>query len=302
MNISPKTVGAIAGAMAAAAYGLNPLFAIPLYKMGLTPTMVLFYRFALAALMLVPVLWLKRCKFALTKNEAVASFAGSALMVTSSLCLYTSFKYMDIGLSMTLLFLYPVFVAVIMSTAFGEKLSLAIISSIILALSGLAMVTLPGKGGDSQLFITWTGVMLAVGSALSYAFYIVAVRKSSMRNLSSEKLTFYTAVFAVPFFLILLDCGTSVPLPDSWSMGWNLLGVAFFPTVVALVFMAVAIEKIGATPAAILGVLEPVTGLLVGILLFGEKLTVLSTLGIVLIFSSVLLVIAGDRKKADKTR
>jgi len=65
------------------------------------------------------------------------------------------------------------------------------------------------------------------------------------------------------------------------------------------VFMAMAIEKIGATPTAILGVLEPLTGLLIGIIVYGEKLTLFSALGVVLIFASVVLVIVGDRKKLD---
>ena len=63
--------------------------------------------------------------------------------------------------------------------------------------------------------------------------------------------------------------------------------------------MAISIDKIGATPTAILGVLEPVTGVLIGLLMYGEKLTVYSTLGMVLIFSAVMLVIAGDRKKKE---
>jgi len=46
-------------------------------------------------------------------------------------------------------------------------------------------------------------------------------------------------------------------------------------------------------------VLEPLTGLLIGIIVYGEKLTLFSALGVVLIFASVVLVIVGDRKKLD---
>lgn len=296
MKISDRTWGIVSGAVAAAAYGLNPLFAVPLYSYGLTPPMVLFYRFALAAVMLVPLLTIKRCGFALTRGEFFASLLGGFLMVVSSLCLYTSFKHMDVGLAMTLLFLYPVIVAVIMSTVYHVKLSRSIIVSIVLALGGLALVTLLGKSSTTEsLNITWKGVILAIGSSLSYAFYIVAVRKSPMKNLPSEKLTFYTVLLGCPFFLIFLHGGAALELPSAPGAWLYLIGVAFFPTIIALAFMAVAIEKIGATPTAILGVLEPVTGLLVGILLYGEKLTVCSSTGILLIFSAVVLVILADR-------
>ncbi|MBE6381348.1 MAG: DMT family transporter [Lentisphaerae bacterium] len=300
MKSSARTWGLISGAVAAAAYGLNPLFARPLYEFGLTPAMVLFYRFALAAVMLVPLLVVKRISFALNVREFFASVLGGALMVASSLCLYSAFNYMDVGLAMTLLFLYPVIVAVVMSTVYREKLSWSIVASIVLALGGLICVTLLGKGNNnSEVHITWQGIVLAIGSAVSYALYIVAVRKSAMSNLPSEKLTFYTVLLGAPFFLIFLHGGMDLKLPQELNAWLLLAGVAFFPTIIALALMAVAIDKVGATPTAILGVLEPLTGLLIGIIMYGERLTLFSSMGIVLIFAAVLLVIAGDRKKPD---
>ena len=299
MKSSTHIWGAVCGALAAAAYGLNPLFAKPLYELGFSPPVVLFYRFFLAAVMLVPLLMLKRYKFALTRSELIASLFGAVLMVCSSLCLYNSFNYMDVGLAMTLLFLYPVVVALIMTAVYREKISWSIALSIALALGGLCCVTMPGKGAAGGVHITWLGVILAIGSAVSYAVYIVAVRKSSMSKLPSEKLTFYTVLFGSPFFILFMQGNAMFKLPSE-PMSWLLLlGVAFFPTIIALVFMALAIEKIGATPTAILGVLEPLTGLLIGIIVYGEKLTLFSALGVVLIFASVVLVIVGDRKKLD---
>ena len=295
MTISPRTVGLICGAIAAAAYGLNPLFAMPLYKFALTPVMVLFFRFLLASLMLLPILLLKRIPLKIDRKEAWASCLGGALMVGSSFCLYSSFNHMDIGLAMTILFVYPVIVAVVMSVFFGEKISWSTVASILLALVGLVCITCIGKPPRAGS-ITLTGVLLALGSSLSYALYIVAVRKTAMHNMPSEKLTFYTVVFGTPMFFVLVKFGMALTVPTALSAWGYLLGVAFIPTIIALAFMAVSIDKVGATPTAILGVLEPVTGLLVGILLYGERLTIYSTLGIVLIFAAVMLVIAGDRK------
>ncbi len=298
MKVSARTTGIISGAIAAAAYGLNPLFAKPLYGYGLTPAGLLFYRFALAAVMLLPLLYIKKYSLKLNFREMCSLILGGALMVGSSLCLYSSFYHMDVGLAMTVLFLYPVVVAVVMCVFFREKLSLATVASIVLALGGLACITMPGKGSGS-VYITWTGVILAVASSISYALYIVAVRKTAMHNVESEKLTFYTVLFGAPMFLLFLKGGMLLVVPTALTAWGLLLGVAFFPTIIALVFMAISIDKIGATPTAILGVLEPVTGVLIGLLMYGEKLTIYSTLGMVLIFSAVMLVIAGDRKKKE---
>ena len=295
MKISPRTIGLVCGAVAAAAYGMNPLFAVPLYKAGLTPVMVLFYRFLLASLMLLPILIIKRIPLGIDRKEAWSSCLGGALMVASSLCLYSSFNYMDIGLAMTILFVYPVMVAVIMSCCFGEKTSWSTIASIALALVGLIFITCIGKPPKAGS-ITLAGVLLSLGSSLSYAVYIVAVRKTAMHNMPSEKLTFYTVVFGTPMFFVLVKFGMGLIVPSQLAAWGYLLGVAFIPTIIALAFMAVSIDKVGATPTAILGVLEPVTGLLIGILLYGERLTVFSTVGIVLIFAAVMLVIVGDRK------
>ena len=302
LKFSDRSTGIICGAVAAAAYGLNPLFAKPLYAAGLSPAGLLFFRFALASVMLLPLLKLKKLSLKITRSETYASIMGGALMVASSLCLYSSFNYMDVGLAMTLLFLYPIIVAVIMGVFYREKLSLATFASITLALLGLVSITLLGKGkADSAVNITWTGVILSIGSAVSYALYIVAVRKSSMQNMPCEKLTFYTVLFGSPMFLIFLKGGLMLTIPTQLDSWLYLFGVAFFPTIIALALMAVAIEKVGATPTAILGVLEPVTGLLIGLLMYGEKLTIFSALGIVLIFLAVILVIMGDKLSSRKS-
>ena len=155
--------------------------------------------------------------------------------------------------------------------------------------------------GGSGSKVTLAGVLLSLASAASYAFYIVAVKKSAMKNLSSTKLTFYTLVFGSLLYLLRLDCGASMRVPCDWFAWLCLVGVAFFPTIIALAFMAISIAKAGATPTAILGVLEPVTGLMVGVLIFGERLNLLNIAGIILIFVSVMLIVCpGDKNSSQE--
>ena len=109
-----KTKGFIYGAIAAASYGMNPLFALPLYAVGMSVDTVLFYRYALAAIVLGILMKLQGQPFALRKADIVPSVITGLLFSFSSLLLFMSYNYMDAGIASTILFVYPVMVAVIM--------------------------------------------------------------------------------------------------------------------------------------------------------------------------------------------
>ena len=135
-----KTRGYVLGAVAAASYGLNPLFALPLYGAGLGPDSVLFYRYLLAVVMLGSLMIFRRQSFALTRRDILPLAVMGLLFSFSSLCLFASYNYMDAGIASTILFLYPVMVAVIMSACFGERVTASTVLSILLALGGIGVI------------------------------------------------------------------------------------------------------------------------------------------------------------------
>lgn len=75
------------------------------------------------------------------------------------------------------------------------------------------------------------------------------------------------------------------------------VALAIFPTVISLETINIAIRLIGPTTTAILGALEPLTAIFFGVLLFSEKITFNTIIGIILIIGGVLLVITKDRFK-----
>ena len=195
---------------------------------------------------------------------------------------------MDAGIASTILFLYPVLVAVIMAVGFHEKVSRITMLSILLAFTGIAMLY---KGGGEPL--SFLGVALVFLSSLCYAVYIVGVNRSSLRGLPTEKLTFDALLFGLSVYVVRLRfCADlqAIPTPGLWI---NAVSLALFPTIVSLVTMAAAIRAIGSTPTAILGALEPLTALFFGVVVFGERLTPRIVLGVVLILAAVTLIIAG---------
>lgn len=284
-----KKKGYIFAAIGAASYGLNPLFTLPLYRAGLSADSVLFYRYLLAVVMLGALMLVQRQSFAITRRQLLPLGAMGLLCSFSSLTLFESYNRMDAGVASTILFLYPVFVAVIMALFFHERVSIVTMLSITLAFCGI-MLLYKGEGGQT---LDSLGVALVFLSSLFYAVYIVGVNRSALRELSSETLTFYVLLAGLSVFVVRLGLSggwQSVPSAAGWI---NVCSLALFPTVVSLLTMAVAIRSIGSTSTAILGALEPVTALFFGVMVFGEALTLRIVAGVLLILSAVMLIIVG---------
>ena len=179
-----------------------------------------------------------------------------------------SYNYMDAGIASTILFVYPVMVAVIMGAFFKEKISAITVFSILLALSGIALL----YQGDGNKPLSTVGIIFVLLSSLSYAIYIVGVNRSSLKTLPTTKLTFYAILFGLSVYIVRLNFCTElqiIPSPLLWA---DVLALGpFLPTAVSLICTALAIQSIGSTPTAILGALEPVTALFFGVLLFHEN-------------------------------
>lgn len=284
-----KLKGYLCGIGAAVCYGTNPLGALYLYEDGINANSVLFYRFALAVVMLGMLMAARRKSLKVSRRELSLLCALGVVFSTSSITLYFSFCFMDAGIASTLLFVYPVMVAVIMALLFKERLPAVSVFAIMLALSGIAML----YHGDGGATLSTRGVMLVMFSSLSYAVYIVVVNKSPLR-MSSMKLTFYVLFFGMLTVLTnSFITGMHIQMlttPRMWSCAFIL---ALLPTVFSLVLMTISVHETGSTPTAVMGALEPLTAVVIGVAVFGEQLTPRLAAGIVLILTAVIMIIAG---------
>lgn len=285
-----KHKGIICGILAAICYGTNPLGALPLYEEGVNTSSVLFLRFSIATLILGVVMIANRKSFAVTRGELTTMASLGALMAVSSLTYYQSFRYMDAGIASTILFVYPVMVAVIMATFFREKVTATTITSIVLALAGIGLL----YRGDAGISLSMMGVMLVMVSSLTYAVYIVIVNQSEIR-MSIVKLTFYVLLICAMclFAYSFTSSDLHLMLPPSPRAWFFACWLGLVPTVLSLLFMTIAVHEVGATPTAIMGALEPLTAVAIGVMAFGESLTLRLCIGIVLILAAVLLIVAG---------
>ena len=287
--MNAKAKGYILGSIAAASYGMNPLFALPLYKAGMDPDSVLFFRYLFAIPLLGIMIKARGRSFKIQRKETFPLIIMGLLVALSSLTLFLSYNYMAAGIASTLLFVYPIMVALIMAMVFKEKLALQTIVCMLLALGGIGLLYKSEDGSTLSLI----GTLLVFASSLSYAIYIVGINQTSLKNVATLKVTFYVLLFGLSLFVARLLYSGVLNTPDQWYLWANLLALAVFPTAISFLCTTGAIQYIGSTPTAILGALEPVTAIFFGIAVFGESLTVRESFGLVMIIVAVTFVIAG---------
>ncbi len=299
--------GYVFAALAAASYGTNPVFAKPLYADGMNPDSVLLFRYAfgiaLLGLLMIWNGWRRHnlsTAFRVSRHSLPQLVILGILMALSSLTLFLSYNYMPVGIASTLLFTYPILVAVIMTLVYHEPMSWLVVVCLLLATSGVGMLCEQGETplntsnlsnspwGVSPFMI---GALLVLLSSLSYAIYLVGLNKTRVRTIASMPVTFYVLCFGFLLFVWRICFGGAFTLPQHGVMWLNLIALGLLPTVVSLLLTAWAIQRIGSTSTALFGALEPVTAVALGIIFLGESINLREFLGMVLIFVSVTLVV-----------
>ncbi len=291
MLLSNKAKGYILGAIAAATYGMNPLFALPLYADGIDADSVLFFRYMMAIPVMGLLLRIRGHSFSLASGRLAELAVLGVVVALSSLLLFLSYNYMDSGVASTLLFVYPVMVALIMAFRYGERLPPVTVVCIAVTLVGIMMLNRTAAGAG----LSATGIWMVMLSSAAYAVYIVAINRPRFRDIPTLKVIFYVLLFGVSVFAVRILFNGMLTLPSQWYMWGCLLALALLPTAVSFFCTTLSIQYIGPTPTAILGALEPVVAIFVAVAVFGDILTPRQVAGMVLILSAVTVIIAGGR-------
>ena len=287
-------IGYPAGIITGITYGLNPLFAVPLMNNGASIESILFFRYTFAVVLLAAFLILTRQSFRITARQAGVLLALGLLYTSSSIFLFEAYNYIASGLATTLIFLYPVLVAIIM-VFLRVVPSWPVWLSIAATFGGVIIMT-QGSGGDS---LNPIGIVLSLGSALVYALFIVIINRSkAIAQISNTLLTFYSLTVGAIVFLGKISF-SDAPISAGITTGgdWlNIAGLALLPTIVSTATLAIATRNIGATKASVLGVFEPITAILIGTLMFGEPLTTNILLGIGIAIVAVTFMISATKR------
>ena len=296
--MSAKVKGFMYGVATSVTFGLIPLFTLPLMQKGMASDSILFYRFITATAALALMMIVKKESFRVSWRDLAVIVLLAVFYTASSMFLLYGYEAMGAGVATTLHFTYPVFVTLLMFALFREKASWVTWTAVVLAIAGVAKLSLNG----TELKLDPVGVGVVLLSAVGYASYIIAVNKSRVRDMHSRKLAFYVFVFTTLMFAVKNGLGGGVqPLPDAVS-AVNVVLLAVAPTVISNITLLLAVRNIGGTLTSILGALEPVTAVCIGAMVFGEEFTLSEAVGITLILVAVVLVILNRSIKENLTQ
>ena len=292
-NVSIK--GFIYAALSSATFGLAPFFTISLLLAGFSSFEVLAYRWGIASLTLVVFGIMLGETFRISRKDWGTVFILSLLRAATSFSLVIAYQNIASGVASTIHFMYPLAVALAMMGFFGEKRSFAILFAVLVSLSGAGLLSsgkIDFEGGNTTI-----GLIAAGLSVFFYGRYIVGVRKSRAVQIPSTALTCYVMGLGALFFLLgglFYDEGVRL---ETNVITWLYIGGLALPaTAISNITLVKAVKLAGPTLTSLLGALEPLTAVLVGVFVFKELFTTYSALGIILVVISVSLVLFQQKR------
>ncbi len=289
--------GIFYAAISSTSFGFSPLFSLGLLAAGLSMFDVLSYRWLIAAVVLLIYSFCKKktLKFQ-SFDEAWKVILLSILRALTSVTLLIGYANISSGIAATINFMYPVIVAVCMMLFFGEKKSPVDFISIGVTIFGVYLLasgdSLIVENGDTKL-----GLISSLISAVSFAAYYLLMKQLRADKIEVVKFNTWIMMLSAFYFIICAFVFEGRLTMVRGGMSWlNILGLGLWATMVSNITGVKAVRRIGPTLTSILGALQPLTAVLLGVFFLGEHLYLRSMIGITLILISVSIVVMHQKK------
>lgn len=270
------------------------VFFITLLLIGFSAFEVLSYRWGIASVVLVIFGLFSGCDFRLKRKDLAVVFTLSLLRAITSFSLIIAYQNIASGVASTIHFMYPLAVALVMMFVFREKKSVWVIVAVLMSLSGASVLSLGGvdvKDGNTPM-----GLVAACVSVFSYAGYIIGVRKTRAVKINSTVLTCYVMSLGALFYIIGACCTSGLRIVTDGYVWLIILGLALPATAISNITLVQAIKNAGPTLTSILGAMEPLTAVVIGVFVFNELFTLNTLIGILLILIAVSMVVFREHR------
>lgn len=285
--------------ISSASFGFSPLFSLGLLTAGLSNFDVLSYRWGIAGIVLMIYAFCKKKTLRFNSfGETWKTILLSILRAVTSITLLIGYANISSGIASTINFMYPIIVALCMMIFFGEHKSMVDIGAIILSIFGVYLLasgdSLIVEGGNTAL-----GLTCSIISAFTFAAYYILMKKLKADKIEVVKFTTWVMVLSAIYFIICAFVfeGRLSMIPDGRSWLY-ILGLGLWSTMVSNFTGVKAIRRIGPTLTSILGALQPVTAVILGVVFLKEHLYVRSMIGIALILVAVTVVVMHQKNRA----
>ena len=282
-----QTLGLINGIISGISFGLIPLFSIPVIAAGMGNVSILVYRFLFGSLAMLGMLLLKKTDLRVSLSELCRIAILSLFYIGTALATLECYHYLSSGIATALVYTDPIWCAIIGLIFLGDRFSLKLTSSCLFATLGVMMMTgvFTEDGTFSALGLFW-GLL----SGLSYALYLIFVPRLRLRRIPSLKLTFYVffiGMLILAAYAILKEGNIEIVTnPTCWT---NLILLGLIPTALSNICVTMSLRLVDSTIVAILGAFEPLTAMVIGIVILGDSWSIMSLGGTFLILLAVAM-------------
>lgn len=298
--------GVIWGLLSSAAFGLIPFFTIPLTSSGISVETAIVYRFTIAALAMGILLFFRHVDIRVSWKDFGKLAFLSSLYLFAVIAYFHSFRLLPSSVAGTIQFLYPVMVMPIMIFFFHERFNWRVALAVAMGVGGVAFLSIASAPAGEEIFageiarhenyIFW-GVSLALLAGLGNALYMVGIQVAKMPNINGLVMTFYVMTFGSVYALVNALCSNSLQWIYHPSQLFLVSMLALITAVFSNLTLILCIKAIGSTMAAILGVMEPLTAVIIGIIVFNEPFTPSLLIGVLLIIFSVIIAVFRSSKQ-----
>ena len=279
--------GIVNGIVSGISFGLIPLFSIPVIAAGMDNVSILVYRFLFGSAAMLLLLMSRRTNMKISMSELWRITLLSFFYIGTAISTLECYHYLSSGIATALVYTDPIWCAIIGLIFLSEQFSWKLTSSILLASIGVMMMT--GVFSEDGTF-SLVGLIWGLASGVFYALYLILVPRLKVKSIPSLKLTFYVffiGMILLAFYGWYLN-GQVEAISDS-SCWINLILLGLVPTALSNICVTASLKLIDSTIVAILGAFEPLTAMVVGIVILGDPYSIISMTGAALILFAVAL-------------
>ena len=281
--MKPYTKGVLLTITSAVLFGLNPLLSKMVYRVGCNAATLALARVTFGALFFLG-LHCVTCKatLRLRRQEVKKLWTCAIGYALTPVCLLTSYNYLSTGLATIIHFVYPVFVLLGCVLFQSEKLNRVKTLCCGLCLMGLLSFYTPGGQ------VNPIGVGIDLISAIAFASYIIALNFSGLLDMPHFKLSFWLNCISIVIIGAVVLLSNQFSLPKT-AQGWAIMLLYAGVAAAAVWTFQVGNQLVGPQSASLLSTFEPLTSVIIGVIVYSEPITVRSAAGIAFILVSAIL-------------
>lgn len=290
--------GIFYAAISSMSFGFSPLFSLALIAAGLSDFDILSYRWLLAGLVLMIYAFCKKKSLRLNSfDEAWKIILLSVLRALTSVTLLIGYVNISSGIASTINFMYPVIVTLCMVIFFGEKRSLIDYLAIAASIFGVYLLasgdSIMVEGGNTRL-----GLACSLISAFSFAAYYIVMKQVKADKIEVVKFTTWIMMLSAVYFIIgAFVCDGKLTVVTDAGSWLNILGLGLWSTMVSNITGVKGNRRIGPTMTSILGALQPLTAVILGVLFLNEHLYMRSLIGCTIILVAVTIIVLHQKNR-----